>query len=106
MISFSKNIVAGFLSITFFLVGGAMQSQGGERIIYDFRGKAHKIPDINYRPPAKSTGIIPKILMTHRPLRMISPFAPRSYGFGRDMVSWDNSEGKPKGFIAAGVRFW
>jgi hypothetical protein len=102
----AKTIILGCVTGTLILTGGVNQVRAGERIIYDYKGKAHKIPDINYKPPAKSTGIIPKIFSTHRPLQMISPFAARSYGYGRDMVTWDSSEGKPKGFIAAGVRFW
>jgi hypothetical protein len=33
--------------------------------------------------------------------------AAKGYGDGRYMVSWDpNDEGKPKGFIVFGIRFW
>lgn len=77
-----------------------------ERIVIDSRGKAHRIPDINYKPPTRSTGIIPKAVGTKKPWLLISPLAPASYGYGRDMVSWNSAEGKPKGFIVAGVRFW
>lgn len=78
----------------------------GERIVFDSRGKAHRIPDINYKPPAKSTGIIPKALSIGKPWLLVSPLAPASYGYGRDMVTWNSAEGKPKGFIVAGARFW
>jgi hypothetical protein len=33
--------------------------------------------------------------------------AAKGYGDGRYMVSWDpKDEGKPKGFIVFGIRFW
>lgn len=53
-------------------------------------------------------GIIPKAISLEKPLQLVNPFAAKSYGYGREMVSWSTSggEGKPKGFIAFGVRFW
>jgi hypothetical protein len=59
-----------------------------------------KTPDITY------FGIIPKALRSSKPFELFNPFAPKSYGYGRDMVSWSAKEGKPKGFILAGIRFW
>jgi len=79
---------------------------GQEKIIYDTRGKAHRIPDINYVPPVKTGGIIPKFIQSRQPLQLVNPFANRSYGYGKGMVSWDGRSGKPKGFIAFSLKFW
>jgi hypothetical protein len=51
-------------------------------------------------------GIVPRALEMSKPYELISPFASKSYGYGRDMTSWSASSGKPKGFIVAGIRFW
>lgn len=59
-----------------------------------------KEPNITY------FGIIPKAIVTPKPLQLINPFAAKSYGYGRNMTSWNAREGKPKGFIVAGIRFW
>lgn len=58
------------------------------------------------KPKMTYFGIIPKALVSPKPLQLINPFAAKSYGYGRDMTSWNAREGKPKGFIAAGIRFW
>lgn len=84
----------------------ASSALSGESITYDPSGAVRRVLDIDYKPPSKATGIVPKILATKRPFILISPLAPRRYGFGRDLVSWDSAEGKPKGFIIAGARFW
>jgi len=57
-------------------------------------------PDITYY------GILPRELTMSRPLELFNPFASKKYGYGRDLVSWNSREGKPKGFIVAGIRFW
>lgn len=51
-------------------------------------------------------GIIPRGLTMSKPLELFNPFASKKYGYGRDLVSWNSREGKPKGFIVAGIRFW
>lgn len=89
-----------------FLLSTAGNAEAGERIIYDSYGKAHRIPDINYVPPVIADGIFPKMVREPQPLQLINPFADRKYGYGRGMVSWDRSSGKPKGFIAFGLRIW
>jgi hypothetical protein len=51
-------------------------------------------------------GIVPRATQSHKAWELINPMAPSSYGYGRNMVSWNSGEGKPKGFIVAGIRFW
>ncbi len=96
----------GVLSVICLLGTSVMTMAGGEKVVYDSRGKAHRIPDIEYQPPAVAYGIIPQISKIQRPLELINPLAPASYGNGQDMFSVDPASGKPKGFIAAGLRFW
>jgi hypothetical protein len=89
------------------LAGAGVEVAGaGERIVYDSRGKAHRVPDINYKPPVKVDGVIPRALDSKKPLELINPFAGPEYGWGRGMVSWNREEGKPKGFILLDCRFW
>jgi len=93
--------LAVFASVIF-LTGASAQ----ERIVYDSRGNAHRVPPIDYKPPTQAGGIIPKALEINNPLVLINPVAPKKYGYGRGLVSWDGQAGKPKGFIFASVRFW
>jgi hypothetical protein len=57
-------------------------------------------------PPVELGGIIPKAYQMSAPWQLVNPFAPTSYGYGRGLVSWRQSEAKPKGFIAFSLRFW
>jgi hypothetical protein len=68
--------------------------------------KEQRAPKINLPPPPTFFGIIPKAIQSKQPWQLINPAAPRNYGYGRDMVSWNSTENKPKGFIAFGIRFW
>lgn len=79
---------------------------GGERVIYDSFGKAHRLPDVHYVPPVVAGGIVPKFIQSPQPLQLINPFAGREYGYGSGMVSWNKQTGKPKGFIFFSVRGW
>jgi len=57
-------------------------------------------------PPISYQGILPKAFEMKRPWELINPFASKSYGYGRGLVSWNAKEAKPKGFIVFGVNFW
>lgn len=105
-LAFQKLKVLGWIGVcaVFLLLPNTSSAQ--EKIIYDSRGKAHRIPDINYVPPMKTGGIIPKFVQAGQPLQLVNPFADRSYGYGKGMVSWDARSGKPKGFIAFSLKFW
>jgi hypothetical protein len=106
-----KHVVAKALRLCltvlglFVLLGGG-EAEARERVIYDYTGKAHRIPDIDYSPPVKLGGIAPKIVRERTPLELINPFASRDHGFGRGLVSWNQQEGKPKGFIILGIKIW
>lgn len=91
--------------VAFYLSLGVV-ALGGERVIYDSFGKAHRIPDVDYVPPAVTGGIVPKFVQSPQPMQLISPFAGREYGYGNGMVSWSKQTGKPKGFIFFSVRGW
>jgi hypothetical protein len=65
-----------------------------------------RAPNITAPPPATFFGIIPKAIQTDEPWQLINPAAPQQYGYGRNLVSWNAQENKPKGFIVFGIRFW
>jgi hypothetical protein len=47
------------------------------------------------------------MFQTKQPWQLINPLAAKGYGDGRYLTSWDpTDEGKPKGFILFGIRFW
>jgi hypothetical protein len=49
----------------------------------------------------------PRAVSPLDPDSTVEGVAAKGYGDGRYLVSWDpNDEGKPKGFILFGVRFW
>lgn len=75
----------------------------GDRFKYSLNSDA----DAKLLAPAVTYGgIFYKAAKVAKPLNLISPFASESYGYGRGMVSWDPTQGKPKGFIAYSVKFW
>ena len=52
-------------------------------------------------------GVVAAAFQMKQPWQLINPAAAKGYGDGRYLVSWDpDDEGKPKGFILFGVRFW
>jgi hypothetical protein len=58
-------------------------------------------------PDSAIEGVVAAAFQSRQPWQLINPAAPRGYGDGRYLVSWDpNDEGKPKGFIVFGIRFW
>lgn len=59
-----------------------------------------------FDPPISYDGIAYNFYTTLRPLELINPLASRDYGYGRGMVSWNATQGKPKGFILWGIGFW
>jgi hypothetical protein len=97
-----KALTLGILS---FLLA-AEYSVAGERIVYDSRGGAHRVPNIDYKPPVKVGGILPRMIESKTPLELLSPFAGTEYGVGRGFVSWNSREGKPKGFIFFSAKVW
>jgi len=58
-------------------------------------------------PDSVVEGVVAAAFMTKQPWQLVNPAAAKGYGDGRYLTSWDpNDEGKPKGFILFGVRFW
>lgn len=58
-------------------------------------------------PDSALEGVVAAAFQMRQPWQLINPTAPKGYGDGRYLVSWDpNDEGKPKGFIVFGIRFW
>jgi hypothetical protein len=58
-------------------------------------------------PDSAIEGVVAAAFQSRQPWQLINPLAPKGYGDGRYLTSWDpNDEGKPKGFIIFGVRFW
>lgn len=58
-------------------------------------------------PDSTVEGIVAAAFMTKQPWQLVNPMAAKGYGDGRYLTSWDpNDEGKPKGFILFGFRFW
>ncbi len=58
-------------------------------------------------PDSVVEGVVAAAFMTKQPWQLVNPVAAKGYGDGRYLTSWDpNDEGKPKGFILFGVRFW
>ena len=58
-------------------------------------------------PDSAIEGVVAAAFQTRQPWQLINPLAPKGYGDGRYLTSWDpNDEGKPKGFIIFGIRFW
>jgi hypothetical protein len=58
-------------------------------------------------PDSVVEGVVAAAFMTKQPWQLVNPAATKGYGDGRYLTSWDpNDEGKPKGFILFGVRFW
>jgi hypothetical protein len=52
-------------------------------------------------------GIVAAAFQMKQPWQLVNPMAAKGYGDGRYLTSWDpNDEGKPKGFIVFGIRFW
>jgi hypothetical protein len=87
-------------------IHGAEVAMAGERVVFDSKGKVHRIPNIDYKPPARVGGIVPRLIESKKPLELFNPLAPASYGRGRGLVSWDWAEGKPKGFILFSAHVW
>jgi hypothetical protein len=58
-------------------------------------------------PDSAIEGAVAAAFQTRQPWQLVNPLAPKGYGDGRYLTSWDpNDEGKPKGFILFGIRFW
>lgn len=58
-------------------------------------------------PDSTVDGMVAAMFQTKQPWQLINPAAPKGYGDGRYLTSWDpNEPGKPKGFIVFGIRFW
>jgi hypothetical protein len=58
-------------------------------------------------PDSTVEGVVAAAFQMQEPWQLVNPMAAKGYGDGRYMVSWDpNDEGKPKGFIVFGIRFW
>lgn len=58
-------------------------------------------------PDSTVEGVVAAAFQMKEPWQLVNPMAAKGYGDGRYMVSWDpNDEGKPKGFIVFGIRFW
>ena len=58
-------------------------------------------------PDSAIEGVVAAAFQSRQPWQLINPLAPKGYGDGRYLTSWDpNDEGKPKGFILFGIRFW
>lgn len=58
-------------------------------------------------PDSTVEGVVAAAFQMKEPWQLVNPAAAKGYGDGRYMVSWDpNDEGKPKGFIVFGIRFW
>jgi hypothetical protein len=52
-------------------------------------------------------GVVAAAFQMKEPWQLVNPAAAKGYGDGRYLVSWDpKDEGKPKGFIIFGLRFW
>jgi hypothetical protein len=81
-------------------LAGGVQGIGGRSNHENLSDSVLVSPSVGY------FGIIPKVVQMDDPWQLINPCAARSYGYGRDMTSWSKLQGKPKGFIVFGVRFW
>lgn len=58
-------------------------------------------------PNSTVEGVVAAAFQMKQPWQLVNPLAAKGYGDGRYMTSWDpNDEGKPKGFIVLGFRFW
>jgi hypothetical protein len=58
-------------------------------------------------PDSTVEGVVAAAFQMKEPWQLVNPMAAKGYGDGCYMVSWDpNDEGKPKGFIVFGIRFW
>ncbi|MEY3479393.1 MAG: hypothetical protein RIQ71_168 [Verrucomicrobiota bacterium] len=58
-------------------------------------------------PDSAIEGAVAAAFQTRQPWQLVNPLAPKGYGDGRYLTSWNpNDEGKPKGFILFGIRFW
>ena len=58
-------------------------------------------------PDSTVEGVVAAAFQMQEPWQLVNPMAAKGYGDGRYMVSWDpEDEGKPKGFIVFGIRFW
>lgn len=58
-------------------------------------------------PDSTVEGVVAAAFQMKEPWQLVNPAAAKGYGDGRYLVSWDpNDEGKPKGFILFGLRFW
>jgi hypothetical protein len=58
-------------------------------------------------PDSTVEGVVAAAFQMKEPWQLVNPMAAKGYGDGRYMVSWDpEDEGKPKGFIVFGIRFW
>jgi len=72
----------------------------------DIRPPAPK-PVTPLDPDSVIEGVVAAAFQTRQPWQLVNPLAPKGYGDGRYLTSWDpNDEGKPKGFIVFGIRFW
>jgi hypothetical protein len=58
-------------------------------------------------PDSTVEGVVAAAFQMKEPWQLVNPAAAKGYGDGRYLVSWDpKDEGKPKGFIVFGIRFW
>jgi len=58
-------------------------------------------------PDSTVEGIVAAAFQMKEPWQLVNPMAAKGYGDGRYLTSWDpEDEGKPKGFIVFGFRFW
>lgn len=51
------------------------------------------------------SGVLGRVSEGFPVYQLVNPLAPRSFGYGRGLTSWNKSEGKPKGFILGGLKF-
>jgi len=58
-------------------------------------------------PDSTVEGVVAAAFQMKEPWQLVNPMAAKGYGDGRYLTSWDpEDEGKPKGFIVFGIRFW
>jgi hypothetical protein len=94
----------------------AVLTAGGSCLAQDFVAPRQPRREVEAPPPRQVSpldpdsaveGIVAAMFQTKQPWQLINPLAAKGYGDGRYLTSWDpTDEGKPKGFILFGIRFW
>lgn len=51
------------------------------------------------------TGVLPELKRAEQPWQLLNPFAPSSYGYGYDTLSFNPGTGRAPGFILFAIRF-